>query len=177
MNIIDNFLPYNEFENIKDIVLKDSTFPFYYNNETMYAPDDESIKLNNRFGIPENSPPPFFTHIFYKGFEVRSPYYHSIVVPILKLLAPRALLRAQMNISITSSEGSFVGWHVDEGTSSEYTSAVFYLTDNPHSYTILETGEKIDTISNRLVSFDGRTLHNAVWSEGVRALININYIK
>jgi hypothetical protein len=59
-----------------------------------------------------------------------------------------------------------------------FTTSILYINTN-NGYTELESGEKIESVANRLVSFPTNIKHRGVsqTDEQTRVLLNFNYLK
>jgi hypothetical protein len=155
--VIDNFLPEEEFNNIKNIVMGNN-FPWYYNSSVADDTDISSF---------------YFVHAFFNNLEVNSNYY-IILSPILQKLNVKALIRAKGNLYPRTEQLINHKQHTDYDF--EHKGAVFYINTNNGS-TILDDGTKIASVENRLLVFESHKSHNSTncTDEQTRVNINFNY--
>ena len=164
MNIIDEFLPEDEFKPIQDKILG-SKFEWCYNSSI----------ANQKEGLNQFQ----FIHDF---FTTRNPYldrpiskYHKLIRPILFKLQPMHLLRVKANLRPRTSKHVYSDMHID--LNMNQLTAIFYFNTS-NGWTEFEDGTKIDSIANRMLIFDGDLMHcgTSPTDTQIRALLNINYI-
>jgi len=164
--IIDNFLPENVFKEIQNIVLTPA-FPWYYNTGITY-------KYNS---VDELSDYFQFTHVLYANFKPNSDFFTSIALPILEKIKPASILRIKANLLTKELSTSEHGFHTDiSNLKMPCKTAVFYINTN-NGYTLFEDGTKVDSVENRLVTFDSTIPHtgSSCTDAQVRCVINFNY--
>jgi len=162
IEIIDNFLSKEDFENIKNIMLS-SDFPWYYNSKKTREKDfDDNFQ---------------FVHVFYKSYSVNSEYM-QILNPIINKLDPLALVRIKANLTMRANEIVDYGYHTDFITDTKLHSAIYYINTN-NGCTKFENGKIVESIENRIVIFDSQLLHAGTThtDDRLRALINFNFYK
>ena len=158
MKVINNFLKNKEvFKDIQNILLGDN-FPYYYNDHTA-RPTDKSDY--------------FFVHTLYDDDQQQSTYFNRILMPIIGHLEYTYLQRAKINCYTKKAKHIKTGMHVDRPT--KHTVALFCVNTN-NGYTLFENGEKVVSVENQLVVFDGSIKHCSVaqTDENLRVNININ---
>lgn len=167
LSIQDNFLPQDKFDILKNIITN-SEFPWYFNTN-IADPDKEDT-------------PGFFTHMIYNDYTPRSLIFDSIFCPILNMMNIAALFKIRMNLNFRLPIPYVSIFHIDILNATEFlathsTTSILYINTN-NGYTELETGEKIESIENRLVSFPLSTKHRVITQtdEQTRILINFNYL-
>ena len=155
--VVDNFLPKEEFNSIKNILMGDD-FPWYYNSSVANDMDIDDF---------------YFTHTFFKNLEVNSNCY-IILKPIIQKLNIKALIRAKGNLYTKTEQLINHRKHTD--FSFEHKGAIFYVNTN-NGFTILEDGTKIESVENRILFFDAYKMHNSTncTDEKIRVNINFNY--
>ena len=156
---INNFLPEKEFLDIKEFFLS-SWMPWFYNkNQTTNSKKDTS----------------FFSHRFLDNKEIMSDLY-QIVEPIIKKIKHKELLRVQANLTINRKKQTLSNFHVDWPI--KHKVSIYYITTS-NGFTLLDpkNKKKIKCEENKLVTFDGKTLHAAVsqTDKDQRIVLNINY--
>ena len=101
---------------------------------------------------------------------------YNWIVPIISdpRLECRALVKIKANLNNRSSEIIRHGFHCD--VPYHCTTAIFYLNTN-NGYTEFEDGTKVDSISNRLVTFPSSIRHTGTTctDQKRRLVINFNY--
>ena len=158
--IIDNFLPKENFYQIKKLLLgKDFNW--------FYKPD---INIDN---IDSNNMLFYFIHMFFYK-TVNSPFFNIINNNLLSFIDIKSLLRVKANLYPNQNIKKLNGFHRDY----EFThkGALFYINTN-NGKTIFENGVKIDSIENRILFFDPSINHDSenCTDQKVRVNININY--
>lgn len=154
IEIIDDFLTNDEFNQIYNLV-SDLEFPWF-------------------FGVVTNqSKHCQFTHCFYQNDEPLA--YFKYVRFLRSKLQMRSLVRIKVNINPWTENlvEHTDSWHIDYP---DITTAILYLNTN-NGYTMFETGEKVDSVRNRLVKFDSNIKHTGTTctDEPGRLVLNINY--
>ena len=97
LKIIDNFLEKSIFNNIKDILLSNK-FDWYYQNFV---------------GNDKDSSDFFFCHYLFKEDRQSSPYFSSILIPIIGKLNFSYLYRAKINLYTKKNEIIKTAFHND----------------------------------------------------------------
>jgi hypothetical protein len=161
--IVDNFLPKEQFINIKNI-LTGEDFEWYYSNGVSNTLHEKSKKEEFQF-----------FHIFYENNFPRTNF--EIILPIIDKIKPFSLKRIKANLLTRSEKIITYPFHIDfnkEGL----TTGIYYVNTN-NGYTVFKDGTKIESIENRYVSFDSNLIHTGTscTDEKIRVLINFNYYK
>lgn len=166
IEVIDNFLPENEFQIMIDQFLNNSNLTWQFNTSRDRGYGDRLIR--------DEEEPFQFVHGLYRDFGPKSEYCQYIE-PFLEKLNIRALLRVKVNLT-TRSESIIEGdFHVDQFF--DHKAAIFYL-NTCDGYTLFENGEKVDSVANRMVLFDGSLKHTGTncTDKQRRVVINFNYL-
>ena len=159
--IIDNFLPKENFNKIKEVILG-SDFNWFYSPDINYpneAPD-------NLF---------YFTHLFYGKDVPNSPFFNLIVENLISYMDDvHSLIRVKANLYPNQGIKKENGKHVDDVF--PHKGAIFYINTN-NGRTILNNKIKIDSVENRILYFDPQIPHDSenCTDEKTRVNININY--
>jgi hypothetical protein len=171
LSIQDNFLPEEEFVALRNIIFE-YDFPWYFSpnqspNQSLEGPPGMWYhKVFNYVGNDKS--------FMYKAFE-----------PILEQLDVVILLRMVINTYHRLSEHYFSYYHSDthevmqQDMAAKWTSSILYLNTN-NGYTEIEsTGERIESVANRLVSYPSNTRHRVVTQTDTqrRIIVNFNYLK
>ena len=153
----DNFLDVKQFNKIKEVFFsKDIPWSF-----GKVVPDLESSVLdidNFQFSytiLPE------------------SPFYECLI-PLFDKMNMNTHFRLKVNLNPRASKIFEHGYHTDLPIVSN--TALFYLNTND-GYTAFETGEKVESVANRLVVFDSNIKHTGTTctNQKARLVLNINY--
>lgn len=159
--VIDNFLNQADFEKLRDLMMSCS-FSWYFQDEMTYV---GKKSVNDEF---------YFTHIFYVDHQPNSAHYKELA-PLVQKINPNALIRIKGNMY--PNIGTFLENEKHTDYEFENKGAVFSI-NTCNGFTRLEDGTKIDSVANRLLIFDGTSLHNSTHctDEQRRVNININYV-
>jgi len=165
--IIDNFLPYDEFQMIRQVFFESTSCPWYYY---------ENENLTDYKGKEVDSPK--FVHLLNDG----DGWLHSgskYISGLLKKLETTTIYRIKLNFTPKTAEKNVNTYHfdrkkfVDEGL--HFSIGIFYLNTN-NGETIFEDGTRIKAVENRMLIFPGNCLHSGITSTDDRkVLININF--
>jgi hypothetical protein len=157
--IINNFLPDNTFEEIKNNILYSENFSWGYNKSVAF-PDDEDGDF-------------YFNHILYEQEKPQSFWCHKILNPLLGALQFNNIIRARVNLYTRKTEQIPNEFHRDVHL--RHTVALFSINTN-NGYTLFKDGTKYQSVANSIIIFDGRYEHASVpqTDEKIRVNININ---
>jgi len=161
--VLDNFIDADDFKELKDVMLG-ADFPWYYND---YVTREDTTESLNEYQL---------THTFFANSQVNSGFF-NLLGPVFDAIQPTAIIRVKANLVPHTDEIIEHGWHTDL-PDVQCRTAVLYLNNN-NGYTIFkESGEKINSVENRFVSFDSNMEHSGstCTDAKVRAVINFNYI-
>lgn len=158
VTVVDNFLPSDQLEAIKGVVLS-TDFPWYYNRGVLDGEYD-----GDRYQ---------FTHNIVREFTGERSWAYPLLKPIFERLGHPELFRAKLNLGPRDSKHTEGGLHIDVA---DHTTAVFYL-NTTNGYTKFADGTTIEGIGNRFVEFDSNTPHTGVshTDTQVRCVLNLNY--
>ena len=162
MKIIDDFLSNEDLEDLKCIVLGEK-FPWYL-NDGVSVPNDGHIQ---------------FTHQMYKNNKFISSYTLGGLDIFKEKLGFEKILRAKFNLLHHSNEIIEHAFHTDlENPDSNVKTAILYLNTN-NGYTIFRNGDKVESVENRLVLFDGHLEHagSTCTDKRYRAVFNLNFVQ
>jgi hypothetical protein len=156
--IIDNALPQEEFDNIKNFMLN-SSFP--WNLTPVVTNEKENLPITASY---------YFTHEFWSGFHTEP--QTQIFAPILNLLECKAMMRIKANL-YPSTETII---HHDNHTDYDFShrGAIFYLNTN-NGLTVLEDETEVQSIENRLLLFDASVPHHSTTCTDDKCRVNVNF--
>jgi hypothetical protein len=171
--IIDNFLPKEDFERLQDALLNfDTGFPWYMSHVVSYDMPVECSEFNNWQ----------LSHSFYNlSHDSHKSPALSLVTPVLAKLDPKILIRAKANLNCRTEKIEVHAYHTDvpeDELADLCKTAVLYINDND-GYTIFEDdGEKVESIANRLLIFPAKQKHSGstCTNQKFRCVINFNWI-
>jgi len=184
--IQDNFLPAEQFAELKANICSP---PFDWHWTPIIAYDNEETYL-------AQPSPGFFIHIVHENNMPFDPKYYNLFASILNHLNPEyaqnqdqpgtaavIIGRIRCNLNHRLPEPYKYMYHSDlecleDRVAAEWTTSILYINTN-NGYTELETGEKIESVENRLVSFPANIEHRGVTQtdEQTRIVVNFNYLK
>jgi hypothetical protein len=161
INIIDNFLDKEDFNNLKNGMEDTNYFPWFYAS----SKDNTSDTDLNQWQ---------FTHIFYENYTINSTKF-NLVEAIVKKINPTALMRIKANLTTYSpilKEGYF---HTDT-LSKNMKTAIYYLNTND-GYTLFKKDKKkIESVANRILFFNSTEWHTGTNTTNAKKRIVINFI-
>ena len=160
----DNFLPKEEFTEIKNVITNNHYFPWYFY-------DFVNFKNDKYFQ---------FVHVFFADFKNNSTFA-DLMRPVYKHLNAKAVLRSKVNLTTQTNKVIEHGYHNDQLIKNKplnCKNALLYLNDN-NGYTIFKNNkEKVYSKSNKVLLFDNKHLHSGTscTNQKARFVININYV-
>jgi hypothetical protein len=154
-NIIDDFLPKNEFTEI-DNILSSNDFDWYYESHINRLQEKDDLTS-------------YFVHLFFS--EGKASRFMHVLSPIFSRLKIKALIRIKANLYPRTAVLEKHAPHCDYPF--PHTGAIFYLNTN-NGKTILDDGSEIASIKNRLLIFDSSKYHSSTSTTNAKARININ---
>jgi hypothetical protein len=180
--IYDNCLDHHVFQDIQNKI-------FYQNFPWYLEADDRSFHRYHKSPLKnyEVTNHTQLNHLFYHVND-RSEWsnYTPWINPVLNIISPRAWFRVKANYVAASHKPNVSrGWHHDasgdiknnnyDNPWPECKIAVFYINTN-NGYTLLETGDKVESKANRLVIFPNNFLHTAILQTDTPHRILINMV-
>tara|TARA_R100001163_G_scaffold65523_1_gene63061 strand:- start:172 stop:669 length:498 start_codon:yes stop_codon:yes gene_type:complete len=158
-NVIDNYLPKNEFLKIKNEIVDNEYFPWYFNNYK--SGNDKNNFLDYQF-----------VHTFVINGKINSFYFNKLN-PLIKKLKIKKLLRLKANLNPISHKIIEFKKHRDRNEKG-FTSAIFYLNTN-NGYTKIGN-KKIQSIENRIVIFPSNASHFGTNATNLSNRIILNFV-
>jgi len=157
IEVIDNFLPKKEFEEIRNVICSNS-FPFFYNGAIAY--DNDAL---NQY---------YFIHLFFINNKPNSNYF-NMWGNFLKKINCKALIKIKGNMYLGTEKKQIHKAHQDYDY--PHKGCLFYINTN-NGATIFE-GKKVLPKENRAVFFEPHKLHSSstCTDENRRITINFNY--
>jgi len=152
VKVIDNFLPKNNFLEIKN-TLESNNFPWFFQN-TVSGKDNDY----------------YFIHHLYNHDTISSNFF-DMVKPILKKINIKSLIRIKCNMYPSTERSQKHSKHKDYPF--EHLGAIYYVNSN-NGYTSIGN-KKIESIENRILLFDPSVEHNSVTCTNKKVRLNINF--
>tara|TARA_B100000427_G_scaffold213977_1_gene178470 strand:+ start:4549 stop:5052 length:504 start_codon:yes stop_codon:yes gene_type:complete len=167
MEIIDNFLPDNNFYHIKNIITS-QYFPW------CYAPTLKNVETGEINELEHKETQNQFVHLFY-NFDVPVTEYFQELKCFREKLEVKSLVRIKANLNPCVDKVLEHGYHIDLP---DCTTAVYYL-NTCEGYTKFETGEVVESVENRIVIFDSNIKHTGTTTTNPtgRFVINFNFFR
>ena len=162
--VIDNFLEPENFKILTDDILSAnsgfSVFPWYAQQGVTVTDGRNNDHWN-------------LIHSFYQNYEIQSGFFKHLSDVIDKLQI-KSLIRIKANLYPKTDKIIEHDFHADFDFS--HKSGLYSLNTN-NGCTIMEDGEKIESVANRMIIFDASKLHKSTTctDENFRANIVFNY--
>lgn len=156
MKIIENYLDKNTFNKINSIITQ-SNFSWYFAPYISYPNDNAGFMFN---------------HTFYNENGITSNYFNDIIFPLLTQIKFTKLLRAKANLYTQNSNHIKHNYHIDD--KDHVHQVALYSLNTNNGYTEFENGQKIESVENRLLIFDGQLTHQSVGQTDTKQRINLN---
>ena len=156
--IIDNALPQEDFENIKNFMLNPN---FPWNLTTVVSNEKENLPVTASY---------YFTHEFWCGFNIEP--QAQVFAPLLNIMECKAVIRIKGNLYPSTENIIHHDIHCDYEFS--HRGAIFYLNTN-NGLTVLEDGTEVQSIENRLLLFDASKPHHSTTCTDQKCRINVNF--
>ena len=159
LEIIDNFLDQEYFDFLSGNIMSHN-FPWSY---------EAKVALPNKNKDKDF----YFTHSVYDEFSPRSSFFGEMI-PLIQKMEIHALIRIRAILYANQGEQIIHDKHRDYFF--PHKTALLYL-NTCNGFTEFEDDERVESVANRLVMFDGSKLHNSstCTDQKVRAVISINY--
>lgn len=159
ITIKKNYLPKQQFKKLKDLLM-DYDFPWFYASFNASPNDTKGFH---------------FFHLLYNNDKVNSDYYDIVLNPILKKQKYNKLIRAKCNLYTLRDQSIKSDYHIDNTFAHK---VLLYSINTNNGFTLFENGQKIQSIENQLIIFDGLMKHCSVsqTDQNIRVNININLL-
>ena len=164
VNVIDNFLDKQSFQNLQNEIFGHD-FHWFYNDDIDFEDDVDKFQ---------------FTHMFYKENVGVNSNQYGILNSILNKIQPKEIYRIKANLLTKTSEIVENSFHndVDGLGIMPWTTSILYMNTN-NGYTEFENGgAKVESVENRMVVFPAEMKHRGTscTDKKIRAVINFNYL-
>jgi len=174
VQIQDNFLPDDQFNKLRDAILDISGMP---------------SKIHFPWGLTNILPPDVYKSDPIYNIQLNRALYSpsyidshlELVNPIIQKINPTLLIRVKANLTMRADKIVVHGYHSDIPNNKVRdiaTTSIYYLNDN-NGYTEFDTGDRVESVANRLLTFPANTMHSGSTCTDAmyRSVINFNYVK
>ena len=164
MQVIDNFLDEEYFQYLYEKITDQRNFGWQFQTQVATHDQREELSLHHYY----------FVHSLYYDYEVESEHYQDFH-PLFRQLKVQFLHRARVLLYVNQGKQWIHDRHIDTPVTSN--TALIYMNTND-GFTEFETGERVDSIKNRLLLFDGSVPHSSSTPTDCRErmLISVTYL-
>ena len=166
VNVIDDFLPQEDFEEVRDLIVFNWDFDWYFQKEVNAAGTDCTKDFWNWYG----------THTFYVNDFPESknyPILYNKFIPCFKEMGIfRSLIRIKGNFYPHTETLKEHAPHVDYDFSHV---GALYSLNTCDGFTKFYDGTKVESIANRIVFFDASKFHHSTTTSNAKLRYNINF--
>ena len=163
-SVEDNFLDIDYFNTLKKL-LQDPEFPWYWRKSSLAH--NESLEG-------------YHTHNFFTECITSSPHITSLH-HLFKKINLASLIEARANAVLRVTSNRLSDWHSDRNFSSPFKTSILYFNkcDGPTYLKIEDKEIEVESIPNRLLTFDGQIKHRMKIQSDIkrRIILNLNYFK
>ena len=156
--VIDNFLDYEDFLEIKKLVVENDSFPWFLTENVTGREEDEGKDC-------------YFTHLFVKDYKANSHLLDHMKIFVDKLNM-KEVIRIKANLYPATQTLFTHGNHVDYHFKNK--AAVFCL-NTCNGFTIIQDKYKIESVENRIILFEGSDLHCSTTCTDKLYRVNLNF--
>ena len=165
MEVIDDFVPSNDFRILQANLMRHKGFPWYYNYDCLVEKGDGKSQ---------------FVHTFYNNTDTRNGTnsdFYFLLDSCQDKLGVKELLRIKANLRPATIFGRGSRYHTDVPELGPHKTAILYM-NTCNGYTKFKKGGRVRSVANRIAIFDSDLDHAGVAcsDEKVRVVINFNYI-
>lgn len=161
IKVIDDFLPQEQADRIEQ-VFTGHEIPYYFYPSISYEDNADCFQ---------------FVHSLFMPNQGATSQYVKEIHPIIERLNPEIIIRIKANLNTRTHDHIQLGGYHCDFAYLGITTAIYYPNTN-NGYTMFESGEKVQSIKNRLVKFPVNIEHVgfSCTDQQVRSVINFNYI-
>ena len=165
ITIIDKFLPYPEFKNLRDVLYYRQDYMYHIHRSVAYDDDDKDV-LWNWYG----------THLFYENMAPSSKFWNLITEYFIDRMHEKfdmqCFHRVKANFYPWTETLKTHPWHTDYYF--PHKGALFSL-NTCDGYTEFIDGTKVDSVENRMMLFNPRVKHRSTTTTNDKGMSNINF--
>ena len=164
VKVVDNFMPEDVFKEIQTIVTG-IRIPWYHQERVVYDDDAYGLDTYILHTLFENN-----NSIIGEDRGVLSNMY-NMFVPFLEKVGVNVLMRLKLNNYTRTDSIVEHKLHIDHPI--EHKVCLWSINTND-GYTLLENGDKINSIENRALFFNSNVLHASTTCTDKKCRINVN---
>ena len=160
MEITDNTLPIDYFENLQNIIMANN-FMWEYQAKVANIDDED----NGHF---------YFVHRLYENLSPCCNFFEQLIPYLENILDVKAVIRSRVLLYPNQKNLIEHNPHIDMPYS--HKAALLYINTN-NGFTRMADKSKVNSVKNRNVVFDGSTTHNSTncSDEKARFVLAVNY--
>ena len=172
VKIVDNFLPLEEFKQLKYLIEESGEFPFYFQS-VVAAQEGVTSTDKKRLDIRKQYWNWYQIHGLYRDGQPCSEYCDPICSMFIhRFEGLRSFLRAKVNFYPYTRR---IREHLPHRDMNDKHTAAIFSLNTCDGFTRMENGSKVSSVENRIVFFDGSTSHNSSTTTTASARLNINF--
>ena len=163
MQVTEDFLQEEYYDHLNEIITS-TQFPWMFQKRVANIGEDPEEDLNHYY----------FVHSLFFQNKVESPLYDDFLY-LFQSLNVQFLHRARVLMFVNQGEQYVHDRHVDHTTNCK--TALIYMNTND-GFTDFETGERVESVKNQLLLFDGSIPHSSSTPTNTkeRLLLSVTYI-
>ena len=164
MQVIDNFLDEEYFQYLYDKITDQMNFGWQFQTQVATHDQAEELSLHHYY----------FVHSLYYDYKIESEHYEDFH-HLFRELKVQFLHRARCLLFVNQGVQHIHDRHIDTPCTSN--TALIYMNTND-GFTEFEDGERVDSVKNRLLVFDGSVLHSSSTPTNTkdRMLLSVTYV-
>ena len=166
--VIDNFLEEEIFKKFKKQIFDSTITPWFYRTNLTF----ESLSNNYKEDLG------YFTLCFFNNFKQDYMGLDEYLYKIYEKLNCKAIIQSRANLFLKNKNKQKLFFHKDYEYKDSFTAILYMNTNNGGTVMKIKDKEiKINSIENRAVIFNTKTLHASEiqTDEKLRIIININF--
>ena len=174
--VIDDFLPKEQFNRIKSLVVNNQSFPWFINNYVVTVGDQSFQDQDKNWNWYMMNM--IYEHPRFNGYSYTydSPYFNEIgslfAEEFSKVETFKNWIRIKANLFPYTEEVKEHQAHYDYKFS--HKAAVFSL-NTCDGYTTMSNSDKVDSVENRVVIFNGSQYHKSSTTSNSKQRLNFNF--
>jgi len=169
-DVIDNFLEEESLERLQNLIMgRADNIDFNWNIITLVAA--RTYNKNYDQEIEKQLWNWYAIHPVYNTIP-QSPHFDDILIPFKDKWYLKSLIRVKVNFYPYTHEVKEHAKHQDYDF--DHRAALFSL-NTCDGFTRMSNGDKVDSVANRMIFFDGSELHNSSTTSNQKGRYNINF--